>query len=331
MRSAAASIRSRVTSSWRRWSAPTAIGAAPAGSRATLALQRSRGLARCRRHFVKTHSYGEFVFDFAWAQAYAQLGRHYYPKLTLAAPFTPGDRPATARAARTRRRRRSRRAARRARATREAARHSRGCMRCSSMSRASASSGRLAAAARLPVPLEQPRLRRASRPTSRPSPPRSARRPARAPPGAEAGVASRRASAASSMTTPWTRLRAAPRHVPAPRHEPYLTPRFLQRGRAHAARSADGEARVHSGEPWRSRSSSGAGRALRPLLGRRRRVPQPAFRGLLSPGHRVLHRARHAPLRARDPGRAQGDARLRADAHLVGPLHRRPALRRRDR
>jgi hypothetical protein len=39
--------------------------------------------------FVKTHSRGEFVFDFAWANAYAQYGLKYYPKLLSAVPFTP--------------------------------------------------------------------------------------------------------------------------------------------------------------------------------------------------------------------------------------------------
>jgi hypothetical protein len=39
--------------------------------------------------FRKTHSRGEFVFDFSWASAYAQHGIPYYPKLLSAVPFTP--------------------------------------------------------------------------------------------------------------------------------------------------------------------------------------------------------------------------------------------------
>jgi predicted N-acyltransferase len=39
--------------------------------------------------YLKTHSRGEFVFDFAWANAYAQYGLNYYPKLLSAVPFTP--------------------------------------------------------------------------------------------------------------------------------------------------------------------------------------------------------------------------------------------------
>ena len=58
-----------------------------------VALRDAQGLAGAAAAFVKTHSYGEFVFDFAWAQAYARLGRPYYPKLTLATPFTPATGP----------------------------------------------------------------------------------------------------------------------------------------------------------------------------------------------------------------------------------------------
>ncbi len=39
--------------------------------------------------YRKTHSRGEFVFDFSWANAYAQHGISYYPKLLTAIPFTP--------------------------------------------------------------------------------------------------------------------------------------------------------------------------------------------------------------------------------------------------
>ncbi|MGZ3712642.1 MAG: GNAT family N-acetyltransferase [Bdellovibrionota bacterium] len=39
--------------------------------------------------YFKSHSYGEFVFDFAWAEAYERNGLGYYPKLVSAVPFTP--------------------------------------------------------------------------------------------------------------------------------------------------------------------------------------------------------------------------------------------------
>jgi len=39
--------------------------------------------------YLKNHSYGEYVFDWAWANAYAQHGLDYYPKALVAVPFTP--------------------------------------------------------------------------------------------------------------------------------------------------------------------------------------------------------------------------------------------------
>jgi uncharacterized protein len=39
--------------------------------------------------YRKTHSYGEYVFDWAWARAFTEAGGAYYPKLTCALPFTP--------------------------------------------------------------------------------------------------------------------------------------------------------------------------------------------------------------------------------------------------
>ncbi|MDH3613965.1 MAG: GNAT family N-acetyltransferase [Gammaproteobacteria bacterium] len=39
--------------------------------------------------YKKDHSWGEFVFDWAWARAYEQAGLQYYPKLVSAVPFTP--------------------------------------------------------------------------------------------------------------------------------------------------------------------------------------------------------------------------------------------------
>jgi len=43
--------------------------------------------------YAKAHSYGEYVFDWAWADAYRRHGRRYYPKLVGAIPFTPTPGP----------------------------------------------------------------------------------------------------------------------------------------------------------------------------------------------------------------------------------------------
>ena len=43
--------------------------------------------------YEKSHSWGEFVFDWAWANAYERAGLSYYPKLIAAVPFTPAQSP----------------------------------------------------------------------------------------------------------------------------------------------------------------------------------------------------------------------------------------------
>ena len=45
--------------------------------------------------YIKTHSYGEYVFDWSWAEAYQRHGLEYYPKLLSAIPFTPSTGPRT--------------------------------------------------------------------------------------------------------------------------------------------------------------------------------------------------------------------------------------------
>ena len=40
-------------------------------------------------NYLKSHSYGEYVFDHSWANAYQKAGGSYYPKLISAIPFTP--------------------------------------------------------------------------------------------------------------------------------------------------------------------------------------------------------------------------------------------------
>lgn len=47
------------------------------------------GLEAALPLYEKHHSFGEFVFDFAWADAWERSGRPYYPKLTAAIPFSP--------------------------------------------------------------------------------------------------------------------------------------------------------------------------------------------------------------------------------------------------
>ncbi|WP_420474114.1 GNAT family N-acetyltransferase [Noviherbaspirillum sp. ST9] len=54
-----------------------------------LTLWRGQSLEAALPLYVKSHSYGEYVFDWAWADAYRRNGLDYYPKLLSAIPFTP--------------------------------------------------------------------------------------------------------------------------------------------------------------------------------------------------------------------------------------------------
>src|SRR4051812_23183225 len=60
---------------------------------APITLYDEHGLAAAAPAYIKAHSFGEFVFDFSWAQAYAQHGLDYYPKLVVGVPFTPATAP----------------------------------------------------------------------------------------------------------------------------------------------------------------------------------------------------------------------------------------------
>ena len=54
-----------------------------------LVLREGKAIRAALPLYEKTHSWGEFVFDWAWARAYEQAGFAYYPKLVSAVPFTP--------------------------------------------------------------------------------------------------------------------------------------------------------------------------------------------------------------------------------------------------
>ncbi len=58
-----------------------------------LLLRDDKQLLAAAPAYVKTNSYGEFVFDFAWADAFERSGNQYYPKLICAIPFTPAPGP----------------------------------------------------------------------------------------------------------------------------------------------------------------------------------------------------------------------------------------------
>jgi predicted N-acyltransferase len=54
-----------------------------------LGLWQGEQLLAAQPLYIKSHSYGEYVFDWAWAEAWERAGGRYYPKLLCAIPFTP--------------------------------------------------------------------------------------------------------------------------------------------------------------------------------------------------------------------------------------------------
>lgn len=58
-----------------------------------LLLEDEQGVAALMPTYFKHHSYGEYVFDWSWADAYERHGLAYYPKLVSAIPYTPSEGP----------------------------------------------------------------------------------------------------------------------------------------------------------------------------------------------------------------------------------------------
>jgi len=66
------------------------VGAGTGWQAAPLLVEDAGGtLVAAAPAYLKSHSQGEYVFDHAWADAWARAGGDYYPKLQIAAPFTP--------------------------------------------------------------------------------------------------------------------------------------------------------------------------------------------------------------------------------------------------
>lgn len=66
-----------------------AVGPGTGWTPCHLVLEQSGQLQAALPLYLKNDSWGEFVFDFAWAEAYHRAGLPYYPKLVAAIPFTP--------------------------------------------------------------------------------------------------------------------------------------------------------------------------------------------------------------------------------------------------
>jgi uncharacterized protein len=70
------------------------VGAGSGWAPAPIVIEGADGrLAGALPAYLKSHSQGEYVFDHAWADAWHRAGGRYYPKLQIAAPFTPATGP----------------------------------------------------------------------------------------------------------------------------------------------------------------------------------------------------------------------------------------------
>ncbi|HBK90542.1 MAG TPA: GNAT family N-acetyltransferase [Parvularcula sp.] len=69
------------------------VGAGTGWTPFHLTVRRGGALIAAAPAYLKDHSYGEYVFDHGWADAYARAGGRYFPKLLCAAPFTPAPGP----------------------------------------------------------------------------------------------------------------------------------------------------------------------------------------------------------------------------------------------
>ncbi|MCY3985439.1 MAG: GNAT family N-acetyltransferase [Candidatus Dadabacteria bacterium] len=58
-----------------------------------LLLREEAELAAAVTFYIKTDSYGEYIFDWQWARAYQDAGLRYYPKVVVGVPFTPANGP----------------------------------------------------------------------------------------------------------------------------------------------------------------------------------------------------------------------------------------------
>ena len=54
-----------------------------------IVIEDEKGIVGAAPCYLKSHSYGEYVFDWGWADAYERAGGQYYPKLQVSVPFSP--------------------------------------------------------------------------------------------------------------------------------------------------------------------------------------------------------------------------------------------------
>jgi predicted N-acyltransferase len=271
--------------------------------------------------YVKSHSYGEYVFDWAWAEAYERHGIDYYPKLLCAVPFTPATGARLLAQDAAARQRLAAALLGLARSSPVSSLHvlfptaedavelrGLGLLERSSVQFHWRNAG-YASFAEFLEALSRDKRKKI----------RQERRRV-----AEAGVVLKRLTGREARAADWDFFTACYRRTYREhRSTPYLDRAFFG---MIAERMPDHLLLVIAERDGRPIAAAldvfGAGVAVRALLGQHGARSRPAFRGLLLPGDRVLHRARHRALRGRGAGRAQARARLPRRDHALLPLAR---------
>ena len=280
---------------------------ARAGRRNTSPLWDGERLVGAAPLYVKSHSYGEYVFDWAWADAYERHGLDYYPKLLVRGAVHARDRAAAPGGDAGVRALLRRRCSTLAKRTPVSSLHvlfpSRGrARRCAPPAAWSAPACSSIGATR-------------ATPTSTISSPRLPRKRKKI--RQERERCRRRREAAARDRREATRGRLGllhpllPAHLREHRSTPYLTREFFaphrradarQRaaGRSPSATASRSPRRSTCSDRRRSTGATGARSSTCPAFTSRRATTR----------RRVLHRARHRALRGRRPGRAQARPRL---------------------
>ena len=287
-----------------------------------------QGLAGALPLFIKYDSHGEFVFDWGWADAYERGGRNYYPKLVAAIPFTPatGQRLLL----------------------REGLETGVATLLLDAARSTALEIGASSLHVLFPTEPERQTLERAGflarkgcqfhwtnggyqnfdeflarfSADKRKKAKRERRRVA------EAGIVFEHLRGDEPTAADWDAImRILFANVLAPRPRAVLEPGFFrERGGDDAEQPRDRACAAARCADRYGDLLSQQHDAVRPLLGQQRGLPQPAFRDLLLPRHRLLHPRALGAFRARHARRAQDRARFRAAIDLVLPLAARPRV-----
>ncbi len=278
-------------------------------------------LAAAMPLYLKSHSYGEYVFDWAWADAYHRHGLDYYPKLLCAVPFTPATGSRLLAPTAELRQKLLRAALELAKQTRSSSLH---VLFPLPEQAGEVESAGLLLRTGVQFHWRNPGYRDfadflAGMTHDKRKKIMQERRRVR-----EAGIEFAWLSGRDATVAQWDFFTLCYNRTYRQHHStPYLNRAFFRRLAQVMPDNVLLIIAARDGEPIAAALNVHNGaHAVGTLLGLNAVRLGSAFRDLLLPDHRVLHRSRHRPVRRRRPGRAQAGARLPAGSDLFRPLAR---------